>query len=61
MLCDAHDFSPNLNTPTYYLSGYSSPYRIYAEVVTHVAGSLEAEGLPGHPESLVVETNVMKS
>jgi hypothetical protein len=34
---------------------------IYAEVVTHVAGSLEAGGLPGYPESLVVEINVMKS
>jgi hypothetical protein len=30
-------------------------------VVTHVAGSLEAGGLPGYPESLVVELNVMKS
>ncbi len=34
---------------------------IHAEVVTRVAGSLEAEGLPGYPESLFVEINVMKS
>ncbi len=33
----------------------------HAEVVTRVAGSLEAGGLPRHPESLVVEINVMKS
>jgi hypothetical protein len=31
---------------------------MYAEVVTRVAGSLEAEGLPGYPESLYVEINV---
>ncbi len=30
----------------------------YAEVVAHVAGSLEAGGLPGYPES---EINVLKS
>jgi hypothetical protein len=35
--------------------------RIYAEVVTCVAGSLEAEGLPGYPKSLFIEINVMKS
>jgi hypothetical protein len=34
---------------------------IYAEVVTSVAGSLEAGGLLGYPESLLVEINVMKS
>ncbi len=35
---------------------------IYAEVVTFVAGSLEAGGLPGYPEVfLVVEINVVKS
>ncbi len=28
-------------------------YLIYAEVVTFVAGSLEAGGLPGYPEVLV--------
>ncbi len=33
---------------------------IHAEVVTRVAGSLEAGGLPGYPESLVVEINMMK-
>jgi hypothetical protein len=27
--------------------------RINAEVVTHVAGSLEAEGLPGYPQMLI--------
>jgi hypothetical protein len=27
--------------------------RIYAEVVTFVAGSLEAGGLPGYPEVLL--------
>ncbi len=32
--------------------------KIYAEVVTHVAGSLEAGGLTGYPES---EINVLKS
>ncbi len=35
--------------------------KIYAEVVTCVAGSLEAGGLTGYPECLVVEINVMKS
>jgi hypothetical protein len=35
--------------------------RIDAEVVTCVAGSLEAGGLPGYLESLFVEINVMKS
>jgi hypothetical protein len=34
---------------------------IYAEVVTRVAGSLEAGGLPGYPKVLYVEINVMKS
>jgi hypothetical protein len=34
---------------------------IYAEVVTHIADSLEAGGLPGYPESLFVEINMMKS
>jgi hypothetical protein len=34
---------------------------MYAEVVTPVAGSLEAGGLPRYPESLFVEINVMKS
>ncbi len=34
---------------------------IYAEVVTHVAGSLEAGRLPGNPESLFGEINMMKS
>ncbi len=33
----------------------------HAEVVTRGAGSLEAWGLPGYPESLCVEINVMKS
>ncbi len=28
---------------------YWENLRIYAEVVTHVAGSLEAVGLPGYP------------
>ncbi len=32
-----------------------------AEVVTRVAGSLEAVGLPECPEVLYVEINVMKS
>ncbi len=31
---------------------------IHAEVVTRVAGSLEAGVLPGYPESLFVEINV---
>jgi hypothetical protein len=30
---------------------------MYAEVVTLVAGSLEAGGLPEYPKSLVVEIN----
>jgi hypothetical protein len=34
---------------------------IYAEVVTSVAGSLEADGLPEYPNCLFVEINVMKS
>ncbi len=34
---------------------------IDAEVVTRLAGSLEAGGLPGYPKGLVVEINVMKS
>ncbi len=34
---------------------------INAEVVTCVAGSLEAVVLPGYPEVLIVEINVMKS
>jgi len=34
---------------------------MYAEVVTCVAGSLEAKGLPRYPECLFVEINVMKS
>jgi hypothetical protein len=33
----------------------------HAEVVTCVAGSLEAGGLPGYLEVLFVEINVMKS
>jgi hypothetical protein len=36
-------------------------FKIYAEVVTRVAGSLEAGGLSGYPEVLFVEINVMKS
>ncbi len=36
-------------------------YDIYAEVVTRVAGSLEARGLPGYPEVLFVKINVTKS
>jgi hypothetical protein len=28
-------------------------FKMYAEVVTFVAGSLEAGGLPGYPEVLV--------
>ncbi len=32
---------------------------IYAEVVTRVAGSLEAVGLPGYPQVLLI--NMMKS
>jgi hypothetical protein len=32
-----------------------------SEVVIRVAGSLEAGGLPGYPEVLFVEINVMKS
>ncbi len=38
-------------------------YNIYAEVVTLVAGGLEAGGLPGYPKSLFVElyfTHIMK-
>jgi hypothetical protein len=31
---------------------------MYAEVVTRVAGSLEAVGLPGYPKVLFVEINV---
>jgi hypothetical protein len=38
----------------------SSPF-LNAEVVSRVAGSLEAEGLPGYPEVLNVEINVEKS
>jgi hypothetical protein len=34
---------------------------MYAEVVTRVAGSLEAGGLPGYPKVLIVEINVVKS
>jgi hypothetical protein len=34
---------------------------MYAEVVTHVAGTLEAVGLPGYPEVLIVEIIVVKS
>ncbi len=34
---------------------------IHAEIVTRVAGRLEAVGLPGYPEVLFVEINVMKS
>jgi hypothetical protein len=34
---------------------------IHDEVVTCVAGSLEAVGLPGYPEVLFVEINMMKS
>ncbi len=33
---------------------------MYAEVVTRVADSLEAGGLPGYPECLVVEINKLK-
>jgi hypothetical protein len=37
-------------------------FEIYAEVVTFVAGSLEAGGLPGYPQVfLIVEINVVKS
>ncbi len=35
--------------------------KIYAEVVTHVDSSLGALGLPGYPEVVIVEINVMKS
>ncbi len=34
---------------------------MYGEVVTRVAGSLEAIGLPGYPEVLIVEINMVKS
>jgi hypothetical protein len=34
---------------------------MFAEVVTRVAGSLETGGLPGYPEELFVEINMMKS
>jgi len=34
---------------------------IYAEVVTHVAVSLGAVGLPRYPKCLFVEINMMKS
>jgi hypothetical protein len=34
---------------------------INAEVVYHVAGSLEAGGLPGYPQCLVIEINVFNS
>ncbi len=34
---------------------------MYAEVVARVAGSIEAGGLPGYPEVLFVEINVVKS
>jgi hypothetical protein len=34
---------------------------MYAEVVTCVAGSLEAAGLPRYPESFLVKINMMKS
>jgi hypothetical protein len=37
------------------------PLQMYAEVVTRVAGSLGAIGLPGYPEVLIIEINVMKS
>ncbi len=33
---------------------------IHAEVVTCVAGSLKARGLPGYPESLFVDINMVK-
>jgi hypothetical protein len=34
---------------------------MYAEVVSRVAGSLEAGGLPGYPKVLFVEINMVKS
>jgi hypothetical protein len=39
----------------------TSTFCIHAVVVTRVAGSLEARGLPGYPESLLDEINMMKS
>ncbi len=42
-------------------SQISDVYHIDAEVVTRVAGSLGAGGLPGYPEVLFDEINVMKS
>jgi hypothetical protein len=42
-------------------SGIQRRQRIYAEVVTCVAGSLEAIGLPGYPKVFYVEINVVKS
>ncbi len=44
------------------MRGFSTlSIKIHAEVVTHVAGSLEAVGLPGYAEVLFVEINVLKS
>ncbi len=40
---------------------YGFRMNINAEVVTRVSGSLGAVGLPGYPEVLIVEINVMKS
>jgi hypothetical protein len=49
-------FSDDVKDPISYLRT-----KINAEVVTNVAGSLEAGGLLGYPKSLLVVINVMKS
>jgi hypothetical protein len=41
------------DTPSMSIIFSSRHSKIYAEVVTFVAGSLEAGGLPGYPEVLV--------
>ncbi len=47
------------NSTLLHIFGPLKEQRIHAEVVTRVAGSLEAVGLPGYPEVLFVEINVM--
>jgi hypothetical protein len=42
-------------------SGFKIVWLIYAEVVSRVASSFEAGGLPRYPESMFDEINVMKS
>jgi hypothetical protein len=35
------------------MGSHKKSQKLYAEVVTHIAGSLEAGGLPRYPESLL--------